>query len=114
MIVVYGLKNCDSCRKALKWLAAEGLTARLVDVRAEPPTRETVAAWCRAVGWETLLNRRGTTWRGLDDAAKAEVDESRAIDLIVAHPALMKRPLIENGGRVTVGFDARVQASLGH
>ncbi len=76
-----------------------------VDFKKSPPSPEDLARWCRAVGWETLLNRRGTTWRALDDAAKAAVvDERTAIALMVTNPTLIKRPVVEIGGDVLVGF----------
>jgi len=104
MFKVYGLKNCDTCRKAMKWLAAEGLESRLHDVRKDGLEAEQVAFWARAVGWELLLNRRGTTWRGLDDAEKEDLTEAKAIALMEAAPALMKRPIFVSGKNVHVGF----------
>ena len=80
MLTVYGLKNCDTCRKAMKWLAAEGVEARLHDVRADGLMAETVAAWAGEVGLDVLLNRRGTTWRQLADADKNR-DEAGLIAL---------------------------------
>lgn len=104
MFKVYGLKNCDTCRKAMKWLAAEGFESQLHDVRKEGLEPEQVAFWARAVGWELLLNRRGTTWRGLDEAEKADLTEAKAIGLMEAAPALMKRPIFVSGDTVHVGF----------
>jgi Spx/MgsR family transcriptional regulator len=112
MIIVYGLKNCDTCRKARKWLDTEGLEHHFKDVRDEALSSETIAGWISAVGWEVLLNRRGTTWRNLDDADKHEVDAIKAQSLIIEHPALMKRPLFEMGDTVLVGFKDDVQAAL--
>ena len=111
-LTLYGLKNCDTCRKALKLLKAESIDHSFVDVRADGVSRERIAAWAGEVGWETLLNRRGTTWRGLDDADKSDVDEARAIDLMAAHPALIKRPVIEHGSTVCVGFSDETKKLL--
>ena len=104
MITVYGLKNCDTCRKALKWLEAEGVVHRFHDVRKDGIEETAIKRWIAACGRETVLNRRGTTWRGLDENAKEDVNETTAVALMAAHPALIKRPVFEWGGRVVVGF----------
>ncbi|MBT3307747.1 MAG: arsenate reductase [Alphaproteobacteria bacterium] len=104
MIIVYGLKNCDTCRKALKWLAAEGMEHTFHDLRKVGVEAATVADWSKAVGWEVLLNKRGTTWRGLEDAVKNETNESNVSALMAQHPALIKRPVFDAGGRIIVGF----------
>lgn len=110
---VYGLKNCDTCRKARKWLDAQGTAYTFVDVRADGIARADVEGWVAALGWEVLLNRRGTTWRTLDDADKAGVDEAKAVGLMVERPALIKRPVFDFGdGSVSVGFSAKDQAAL--
>ncbi len=112
MIVVNGLKNCDTCRNAMKWLAAAGKAARLHDVRADGLDGAALDRWIAAVGWEALLNRRGTTWRKLADADKADVDAAKARALMVEHPALIKRPVFERDGRVIVGFGAAEKEAL--
>ena len=112
MITVYGLKNCDSCRKARKWLDAEGIEHTFKDVRADGLSGETIGGWIAAVGWEILLNRRGTTWRGLADGDKHAVDANKAASLMSEHPALIKRPVFEVAGTVLVGFTGDVQAAL--
>ncbi len=111
MITIYGLKNCDTCRKTWKWADAEGVDYSFKDLRADGLPEEALDAWLSAVGWEVLLNRRGTTWRGLEEADKADLDEAKARRLMLEHPALIKRPVIQNGAHVTVGFtDAAKQA----
>lgn len=112
MVTVHGLKNCDTCRKALKWLEAEDIDHRFHDVRADGVDAATLAAWAEAVGWETLLNRRGTTWRNLPDGEREGVDEAKAVALMDAHPALIKRPVFETDGGVMVGFTEDVKAAL--
>lgn len=112
MVTVYGLKNCDTCRKALKWLDAEGVDHRFHDVRADGVSQDDIASWAGQAGWETLLNRRGTTWRGLADADREDVDESKAVALMAAHPALIKRPVFDIGGKVTVGFGDQSKDAL--
>ena len=104
MIDVYGLKNCDTCRKALKWLAGNNLEHRFHDFRRDGLDPADVGRWAAVCGWETLLNRRGTTWRGLSEADKDGVDGAKAEALMAAHPALIKRPVFEAAGRVIVGF----------
>ncbi len=109
---VYGLKNCDTCRKALRWLDANGIAYSFHDIRQAGLGEADIAHWAGKAGWESLLNRRGTTWRGLPDAEREGVDEARAVRLMAAHPALMKRPVFVLDGDVLVGFDAAVQARL--
>ena len=103
MIVLYGMKSCDACRKARRFLADSGQEHRFHDLRADGLTPADLARWVTAVGWEKLLNRRGTTWRQLDPADKDGIDEAKAMRLMLAHPALVKRPVIEAGDRVVVG-----------
>lgn len=111
MITMYGLKNCDTCRKALKWLQAEGIEHEFKDVRADGLTDPQVQNWLDHVGWEVLLNRRGTTWRKLSDDEKDNVDANKAKALMLEQPALIKRPVFETGSSIVVGFkDAEVEA----
>ena len=104
MVILYGIKTCDTCRNALKWLDSEGIAHRYHDFRADGLDEATLSRWLAAVGWETLLNRRGTTWRGLSDQEKDSIDESRAAALMLARPALIKRPVFDLGGTFVVGF----------
>jgi len=112
MITIYGLKNCDTCRKARKWLDSEGLEHHFKDVRADDLDSKTIARWITVVGWEILLNRRGTTWRNLSDEDKHAVDEGKALALMAEHPALIKRPVFEVNETVLVGFKDDVQDAL--
>lgn len=113
MIKVHGLKNCDTCKKALSELKNAGKEHRFHDVRADGLTGPMLDSWMKAVGWETLLNRRGTTWRGLPASDTEGVDEAGARKLMLAHPALVKRPVFETGGRIVVGFGPKEKAALG-
>lgn len=102
-ITVYHLKTCDTCRKALKALAAAGHNITAIDVRADGVPANDLAAISKAVGWEALLNTRSTTWRGLNDSEKSGMDEPKALALMVVHPTLIKRPVII-GEQTTVGW----------
>ncbi|MCH7936216.1 MAG: arsenate reductase [Proteobacteria bacterium] len=104
MIDVYDFKNCDTCRKALKWLSENNFEHRFHDFRRDGLDRQKLGRWAAARGWETLLNRRSTTWRGLADTDKDGIDGAQAEALMAAHPALIKRPVFEAAGRVIVGF----------
>jgi len=112
MVTVYGIRNCDTCRKAIRWLEAEGIDARLHDVRADGLEPARLDAWIDVLGWEALLNRRGTTWRKLPATETDGVDVARARALMLAQPALIKRPVFDLGGRYLVGFKAAEQAAL--
>jgi len=112
MITVYGLKNCDTCRKALKWLDAEGLEHRFHDLRKDGVGEDAIGRWIAACGWETVLNKRGTTWRGLPGADREAAGEATAAALMKAHPALIKRPVFEVDGRVVIGFKDEQKARL--
>jgi Spx/MgsR family transcriptional regulator len=112
MIVVYGLKNCDSCRKAMKILAGRGQASRFHDLRDDGLPAATLSAWLSAVGWEVLLNRRSTTWRELPEDDKKNLDASRAAQLLARHPTLVKRPVVESAEGIQVGFGPAEQAAL--
>lgn len=105
-MILYGLKNCDSCRKARKWLDAGRLEYDFIDLREDVPSRATLKAWQEAVG-EGLLNRRGSTWRSLSDSEKARADENLPL-LLQEHPALIKRPVLVTEEKMLVGFDPDV------
>ena len=107
---LYGLKNCDTCKKARKALEAAGKEFAFHDLRAEGVTKAQLATWAEIAGWERLLNKSSTTWRGLSDADKDGVAEKKALALMAAHPTLIKRPVIENGPtQVFVGWSKDVQ-----
>jgi arsenate reductase len=111
MITLYGIPNCDTCRKARKWLDGKGIAHRFHDFRKDGLDTATVEAWAAELGLEVLVNRRGTTWRGLAEADKARLDSAPAA-LLTEAPTLLKRPVIDLGERRLVGFDAAVQAAL--
>ena len=112
MITIYGLKNCDTCRKALKWLKVESLEHHFIDVRVEAVKSETIARWISIVGWEVLINQRGTTWRKLRNMDKHTLGKDTSIALMCEHPALIKRPVFELNDMVLVGFKDDVRKIL--
>jgi arsenate reductase (glutaredoxin) len=113
MIRIYGIKACDTCRKALKWLEAEGKAHQWQDIREQPLNEVTLKSWLNAVGPDVLVNRRSTTWRQLDeDGRAAAMDPARAPALLHSHPTLIKRPVFEIDGAIVVGFNATVRQEL--
>jgi len=108
---LYGIKNCDTMKKARAWLDSHGVAYGFHDYKAEGIDRARLTRWVKEVGWETLLNRAGTTFRKLDEADKTDLTESRAIALMLAQPSMIKRPVLDVGGRVLVGFKPEIYAS---
>ncbi|WP_134496788.1 ArsC family reductase [Microvirga pakistanensis] len=103
-ITLYGIKNCDTMKKARAWLDAKGVAYTFHDYKVAGVDRARLEGWAKSVGWETLLNRAGTTFRKLPDADKAGLDESRALALMLDQPSMIKRPVLDLGGRILVGF----------
>jgi Spx/MgsR family transcriptional regulator len=112
MIVIYGLKNCDSCRKALKLAESAGAAHRFHDLRDDGLPPGGVQRWLAAAGWETLVNRRSTTWRGLSEAEQAAAGSGGAAALVERYPTLIKRPVIEAGDTLIVGLAPLQQAEF--
>ncbi len=112
MLTLYGINNCDTVRKARKWLADHAVEYRFHDYRADGLDETTLRGFVEQAGWELLLNRRGTTWRKLDESVRDSVDEASAIALMLAQPALIKRPLLIGGQGIEVGFRAERYAEL--
>ena len=114
MTTVYGIKNCDTVKKALKWLDNNAITYRFHDLRQDGIEAGDLHHWVASVGWETLLNTRSTTWRQLGERDKTAVDADKAISLMLEHPTLIKRPVLIHGKTVLVGFkDTVYQKALG-
>jgi len=114
MLTIHGIPNCDSCKKARKSLDAAGVDYRFHDVRLDGIDRADIERWLAAVDWRLLLNTRSTTWRGLDNAQKNDVDQSQAVELMLKHPTLIKRPVIQSGSEVVVGFSDQSLAKIAH
>lgn len=109
---LFGLKNCDTCRKALKALQEAGHQPGFHDVRADGVGHEDLGKWAAAAGWEKLLNTRSTTWRSLATPRKENLDAAKAMALMAEYPTLIKRPVIEADGAVYVGWGPATQAAL--
>lgn len=115
MVVLHGIKNCDTMKKAIKWLAANDVSYTLHDFKKQGITLETVNAWIESVGWEVLINRRGTTWRKLDDKVKNSIDERSAITVILTNPSIIKRPVLSVNSDIHIGFtENRYQEIFNH
>jgi arsenate reductase len=104
MITIYGIKNCDTMKKARAWLDGQGVAYDFHDYKTSGIDRSRLEGWARQVGWEVLLNRAGTTFRKLPDADKEGLTAAKAIALMVAQPSMIKRPVLEAGGKLLVGF----------
>lgn len=106
MTTLFGIKNCDTIKKARNWLSDHNIEFRFHDYRTNGLEKAQLKAWCNELGWEQLLNRRGTTWRKLPDDIKEAIDESSAISLMLEQPAMIKRPLLDTGSKRLLGFKA--------
>jgi arsenate reductase len=104
MTTIYGIKACDTMQKARAWLAGHGVDVAFHDYKTQGIEGARLEGWARQVGWEALLNRSGTTFRKLPDADKAHLSEAKAIELMVAQPSMIKRPVLETDGGLLVGF----------
>lgn len=112
-MIVFGIRNCDTCRQARRWLDGEGRDYRWVDLRAEPIAESRLRRWLESVGSDKLINRRSATWRSLEAGERAQADEpGAAVGLLARHPTLVKRPVIEVDGRILVGFTDEIRSAL--
>ena len=112
MLTVYDLKTCDTTRKSLKWLERRVVPHRFLDVRADGVDLDKLTEWAMEVGWQALLNRGSTTWRGLPEVIRKNVTEDTALALMVENPTLIKRPVIEIKDGLIVGFKPPQQREL--
>lgn len=101
---IYGIRNCDTMKKARAWLEGHGIAHDFHDYKQSGVSREMLSRWCAALGWETVLNRAGTTFRGLSEAEKKGLDENRAVTLMLAQPSMIKRPILDIDGKLLAGF----------
>lgn len=109
-ITIYGIKNCDTMKRARTWLDQHGVAHTFHDYKIEGIDRASLERWTKDVGWETLLNRAGTTFRKLPEGERETVTEKKAIALMLAQPSMIKRPVLEVGGKLIVGFKPEIYA----
>jgi len=103
-LTLFGIKNCDTVKKARKWIEANELTIPFHDFRVDGLTKDQITIWADYLGWEILFNKRSTSYRNLSDENKANIDEAKAIALMLTHPTLIKRPVLVTDNKVMVGF----------
>jgi arsenate reductase len=111
-ITIYGIRNCDTMKKARAWLESRGIDHEFHDYKVDGIDEARLKSWLQVTGWETLLNRAGTTFRKLPDAAKQGLDEHQALRLMLEHPSMIKRPVLERGKTLLVGFSAEKYSGL--
>lgn len=103
---LYGIKNCDTVKKARKWLDDNGVVYEFHDFKQDGLSSDKLSQWEQAVGWETLINKRGTTWRKLPDEVRDTIGAPSAHQIMLENPSIIKRPVVERGDEVSVGFSA--------
>ncbi|MEM9253967.1 MAG: ArsC family reductase [Pseudomonadota bacterium] len=106
MVTLYGIKNCDTVKKARQWLDKHGVEYRFHDVREDGLSKKQVADWVSELGWETLINKRSASWKQLDASDRETMSASRAVEAVIAQPTLIKRPLLDTGGERHTGFSS--------
>ncbi len=119
MFTLYGIPNCDTVRKARKWLAENQIEYQFFDFKKQPLEQDLLEQWLDILDWETVLNKRSTTWRQLSDSSKSSIDRDSAIQIMLAQPTIIKRPVLDNGAAendrvLCVGFKADHYQSLFH
>ena len=111
MLRIYGIKNCDTMKSAFAWLDAHGVAYEFIDYKRNDLAQEHLPDWNQRAGWETLLNRRGMMWKRLSDEERSDIDESKALALMADYPTLIRRPVLDTGKALLVGFDPERYAS---
>ena len=111
-VTIYGIKNCDTMKKARDWLDKRGVAYTFHDYKTQGIDKARVEFWVKDAGWETVLNRAGTTFRKLPDADRENLSEKKAIALMLAQPSMIKRPVLEAQGKITIGFKPEIYAKL--
>ncbi|WP_251359430.1 arsenate reductase [Kangiella sp. TOML190] len=104
MVKIYGIPNCDTVRKAVKWLEAQAIEHEFIDYRKNPLAKAEIARWDKAIGWESLLNKRSTAWRPLEQSVKDTIDRESALQLMLDKVTLIKRPVLVKGDAIYLGF----------
>jgi Spx/MgsR family transcriptional regulator len=111
-VTIYGIKACSTMQKAFAWLTARGVAYDFHDYKKAGVTSAQLSNWCRTAGWETVLNRAGTTFRKLDSPDKQALTQDKAVALMVDHPSMIKRPILEADGKIEIGFKPERYAAL--
>ncbi len=112
MVTLYGIKNCDTIKKARNWLNEHGIDYRFHDYRADGIDAETIEQWLLHVDWEILLNRRGTTWRKLEPEVQAATNRDNVVALLLEYPAMIKRPVLDIDNVISVGFKSEYYENI--
>lgn len=112
MVTLYGIPNCDAVKKARRWLEGAGVAYHFHDYRKDGLQQDTLVQWVDELGWEMLLNRRGSTWRKLPEKEKLAINAERAITLMLEQPTMIKRPLLDMGGQKLLGFSEEQYSNL--
>lgn len=112
MVTLYGIKNCDTIKKARNWLNEHGIDYRFHDYRADSIDAETIEQWLLHVDWEILLNRRGTTWRKLEPEVQAATNRDNVVALLLEYPAMIKRPVLDIDNVISVGFKSEYYENI--
>ena len=112
MITLYGIKNCDTVKKARKWLDSHGVDYQYHDFREDGLDEEAIAAWIDELGWQNLVNRRSTSWKSLDEKTRDAMNDKAAYAAILSHPTLIKRPLLDTGKQRYTGFSAAIYTKI--
>jgi arsenate reductase len=112
-ITIYGIKNCDTMKKARTWLESHGVAYVFHDYKQDGVEKTRLEAWCKEFGWETVLNRAGTTFRKLPEADRENLDAGKAVTLMLAQPSMIKRPILDLGSRRLVGFKPELYSEAG-
>lgn len=112
MTTIYGIKNCDTMKKARRWLDEHGVEYTFHDYKVDGLDSKLASNWLKTLGLETVINKRGTTWRKLPDDVKAGIDEDTALTLMLENPSIIKRPLLDTGKQIVAGFSEAEYASL--
>jgi arsenate reductase len=112
MVTIYGIRNCSTMKKAFAWLDEQGTEYAFHDYAKSGVDKERLRLWVKNLGWKTLLNTRGTTWRRLTPEQQADMTQAKALSLMREYPSLIKRPVLETGQQLLVGFDPQIYASF--
>ena len=111
-VTIHGIKNCDTMKKAFAWLDAHGIAYDFHDYKKTGVTQDQLARWSAVAGWEKVINRAGPTFRKLPDDARQDLDQAKAIALMIGNPSMIKRPILEVGGTLEIGFKPERYAAL--